>query len=100
MEQGESAGSGSGGADGDSARQEAVDNLTAAMARLRGAIDRLRQEVEANAQAEWVRAKPELRSTIGELEGMVDALSQRAKAALAGLGSRLNEERGEDKPQS
>jgi hypothetical protein len=77
-----------GGADQET--REVVDNLGAAMARLRAALDRLRHEVEANAQAEWVRTKPELRQTIAELEAMVDALAQRAKTALGDLGSRLD----------
>lgn len=85
-----------GGAPGESgggsqSRQEVIDNVTAAMARLRGAIERLREEVEANAQAEWVKAKPEIRHTIGELEGMVDALARRAKTTLTDIGSRLDD---------
>ena len=71
-------------------REEVFDNLTAALARLRAAADRLREEAEANAQAEWVRTKPELRQTIADLEAMVDALAQRAKSALGDLGSRLD----------
>jgi len=72
-------------------RQEIIDSVTAAMQRLRGAIAELRGEVEANAQTEWVRAKPELRSTIADLEAMVETLAQRAKSALSGLDARLDE---------
>jgi outer membrane murein-binding lipoprotein Lpp len=79
---------------GGSAGQEVIDDLGAAMARLRAAIDRLREEVEANAQTEWVRAKPELHSTIADLQAMVDTLAQRVKSALGDLGTRLE---GQDK---
>ena len=77
-------------------REEVFDNLTAATSRLRAAVDRLRDEVEANAQDEWVRTKPELRQTIADLEAMVEALAQRAKGALGDLGSRLNSSQGGD----
>ena len=80
-------------ASGDAGRDEVVNNLGAALARLRGAVDRLGAEVEANAAAEWVRAKPELRETITDLQGMVDTLAQRARAALGDLGSRLDDDR-------
>jgi hypothetical protein len=82
--------------DGEERRQEVIDNLAAAMARLRTAVDRLREEVEANAHAEWVRAKPELRQTIAELQTMIDALAQRAKGALGDLGTRLDGDRTRD----
>lgn len=88
-----------GGGEGPS-RQEIADHLAAAMARLRAAVDGMRDEVEANAQAEWVRAKPELRSTVNELEEKVDALAERAKAALADLGARIDGERKEGAPQN
>ena len=86
---GRSTGQANGGPDAN--RQAVLENLGAAMARLRAAIDRLGEEVEANAEAEWVRAKPELREGIDELQGMVDMLSQRAKAALGDLGARLDD---------
>ncbi len=71
--------------------QAVLENLGAALARLRAAVDRLGEEVEANAEAEWVRAKPELRQGIAELETMVDSLAQRAKAALGDLGAPLDD---------
>jgi hypothetical protein len=80
----------SGGSGGEKARDQVIDNLAAAMERLRAALQRLGDEVEANAQAEWVRAKPELRGTVTDLQRMVDALAERAKAALGELGSRLD----------
>ena len=94
------AGTGSQGADpgpgGGQSREEVLEKLTAAMTRLRAAVDRLKDEVEANAQDEWVRAKPELRQTIADLEAMVEALAQRAKGALGDLGSRLDGQQGGD----
>jgi outer membrane murein-binding lipoprotein Lpp len=75
---------------GEPTREEVVDNLAASMTRLRGAVDQLRGEVEINAQSEWVRAKPELRSILNDLESKVDTLSQRAKEALGDLGSKID----------
>ena len=91
---------GTNGAHDNPTRQEIIDGVATAMTRLRAAIDELRGEVEANAQTEWVRAKPELRSTIADLEGMVEALAQRAKSALASIDARLDpkEEQEEDRP--
>ena len=80
----------------DERRQEVVDNIAAAMARLRAAVDRLKEEVEANAHAEWVRTKPELRQTVVELQTMIDALAQRARGALGEVGARLDGDRTRD----
>lgn len=97
--QGESA-----GGPGEPSRQEVMDNLAQALAGLRAAVDRLRDEVEANAQAEWLRAKPEIRSTVAQLDGMVDNLAQRAKSTLADLNARLDgdpdNDRQQDSPRS
>ncbi len=79
----------------DPGREEIADNLAAALASLRAAVDGMRHEVEANAQAEWVRAKPELRGTLRELEEKVDALAERAKATLADLGARIDDTAGD-----
>jgi hypothetical protein len=78
------------GGGGEKARDQVIDNLAAAMERLRAAIERLGEEVEANAHTEWVRAKPELKSTVTDLQRMVDVLAERAKSALGELGSRLD----------
>ena len=80
----------------DPSGQAVLENLGAAMARLRAALDRVGEEVEANAQAEWVRAKPGLRQGISDLQTMVDELAQRAKAALGDLGARLDERSNRD----
>ena len=82
---------GSTGDEPDPNGQAVLENLGASVARLRTALDRLSDEVEANAEAEWVRAKPELRQGIDDLQTMVDQLSQRAKAALGDLGARLDD---------
>ena len=82
---------GSTGDEPDPNGQAVLENLGASVARLRTALDRLSEEVEANAEAEWVRAKPELRQGIDDLQTMVDQLSQRAKAALGDLGARLDD---------
>lgn len=79
------------GGSGEPTREQIIDNLAAAMERLRAAVTRLGEEVEANAHSEWVRAKPELKSTVSDLQRMVDVLAERAKAALGELGARLDE---------
>ena len=76
--------------------QAVLENLGAAMARLRAALDRVGEEVEANGQAEWVHAKPGLRQGISDLQTMVDELAQRAKAALGELGARLDDRGNRD----
>ena len=80
----------------DPGSQAVLENLGAAMARLRAALDRVGEEVEANAQAEWVHAKPGLRQGISDLQTMVDELAQRAKAALGELGARLDDRGNRD----
>ncbi len=77
------------GADG--RRQATFGNIDDAMARLQGAFDRLRDEVEASARDEWVRAKPELRQRIVDLQRLVDDLARRAKTALDDLGAKLGD---------
>lgn len=71
-------------------RDEIIDDLAAAMNRLRAAIEKVGEEIEANAHTEWDRAKPELRSTLSDLQRMVDVLAERAKTALGEMGSRLD----------
>ena len=71
--------------------------LTAALGHLREAVDRLRQEIEVNARDEWVRAKPELQSTLADLQRMIDAAAERAKAMLDDLGKRLDRDEKTDK---
>lgn len=80
-----------GGTGGDEARrQEVMDHLTAALDQLKTAIKDLGDEVEQNARAEWVRAKPELRANVSDLQGLVDTLAERAKAAIGDLSNRLD----------
>ena len=80
-----------GGASGDEARRdEVMDRLAAALDQVKSAIKDLGDEVEQNARAEWVRAKPELRTSVGDLQGLVDHLAERAKAAIGDLSSRLD----------
>ncbi len=81
-ESGNGAGAGGG-------RQEAFGNIDDAMGRLQVAFDRFREEIEASARDEWVRAKPELRLGIVELQTMIDDLARRARTALDDLGARL-----------
>ncbi len=76
--------------DGEPRREQIADDLSAALGNLREAVDRLRQEVEANAKEEWVRAKPELKTTLGDLQKMIDAAAERAKTLLGDLGNRLD----------
>jgi hypothetical protein len=71
---------------------QATADLTAALGHLRDAVDRLRQEIEVNAREEWVRAKPELKSTLADLQQMIDAAAERAKILLEDLGKRLDRE--------
>ncbi len=66
-------------------------NIDDAMARLQVAFDRLREEVEASARDEWVRAKPELRQGIVDLQRLVDDLARRARTALDDLGAKLGD---------
>ena len=88
----------SGGASGEQAprQDEATAELTAALGHLRDAVDRLRQEIEVNARDEWGRAKPELQSTLGDLQRMIDAAAERAKAVLDDLGKRLDRDEKAD----
>ena len=73
-----------------SRRDQATDDLHAALGHLRDAVDRLRSEIEMNAKDEWVRAKPELKTTLGDLQKMIDAAAERAKVVLGGLSDRLD----------
>ena len=75
-----------------------ADELTAALGQLREAIERLGSEIEANAREEWVRAKPELTKTLGDLQRMIDAAAERAKDLLSDLSSRID--RDDDAPKS
>lgn len=68
----------------------AFDNLGEAVARLRAAIERLSEEVEASAHTEWERAKPEVRQGIGELQTTVEELAMKARTALGDLSARLD----------
>jgi hypothetical protein len=70
-------------------------NLDAAMARLQAAVDRVAAEIEGGVRDEWVRAKPELRQRVADLQTVVDDLAQRAKTALGDLSARLDERKGE-----
>ncbi len=72
-------------------RQESFGNIDDAMARLQAAFEGLREEVEASARDEWVRAKPELRQGIVDLQGVVDDLARRAKTALDDLAAKLGD---------
>lgn len=71
-------------------REQAADDLHAALGHLRDAVDRLRTEIEVNAKDEWVRAKPELKTTLGDLQKMIDAAAERAKVVLGDLSNRLD----------
>lgn len=72
-------------------RQEhAAEDLHAALGHLRDAVDRLRHEIEVNAKDEWLRAKPELKTTLGDLQKMIDAAAERAKIVLGDLSHRLD----------
>ncbi len=72
-------------------RQETFGNIDDAMARLQAAFDRLREEVEASARDEWVRAKPQLRQGIVDLQRLVDDLARRVRIALDDLGAKLGD---------
>ncbi len=71
--------------------QAVFDNLGEAVARLRAAVERLGEEVEASARTEWTRAKPEMRQGISELQSMVDELAQKARTALSDVSARLDD---------
>ncbi len=87
--------SGSSGSEQEPRDQETAD-LTAALGKLREAVDRLRQEIEVNAREEWVRAKPELKTTVADLQGMIDAAADRAKVMLDDLGKRLDRDESKE----
>lgn len=70
--------------------EQVADDLAAALGRLREAVERLGREIEVNARGELNRARPELKKTLGDLQGMIDAAADRAKVALGDLGSRLD----------
>lgn len=70
--------------------EQVADDVTAALGRLREAVERLGREIEVNARGEVDRARPELKKTLGDLEGMIDAAAERAKVALGDLGNRLD----------
>lgn len=74
-----------------------AEDLTAALGHLREAIERLGAEIETNARAEWVRAKPEVRNTLSDLQRMIDAAAERAKDLLGELSSRIDRD-SEEKP--
>jgi hypothetical protein len=74
-----------------------ADELTAALGQLREAIERLGSEIEANAREEWVRAKPELKNTLADLQRMIDAAAERAKELLNDLSSRIDRDADEKK---
>lgn len=78
-------------------QDQATADLTAALGHLREAVDRLRQEIEVNAREEWVRAKPELKTTLADLQRMIDAAAERAKVMLDELSSRLDREGQSDR---
>lgn len=79
------------GADAGDRSRETFGNIDAAMGRLQAAFDRLRGEIETSARDEWVRAKPEMRQGIVDLQGVIDDLSRRAKTALDDLGAKLGD---------
>ena len=70
--------------------EQIADDVTAALGRLREAVERLGREIEVNARGELDRAKPELKKTLGDLQGMIDAAAERAKVTLGDLGNRLD----------
>ncbi len=70
--------------------EQVADDLHAALGHLRESVDRLRAEIETNAKDEWIRAKPELKTTLGDLQKMIDAAAERAKSVLGDLGNRLD----------
>ena len=81
----------SSGTSSDEPRHEQIaDDVTAALGRLREAVERLGREIEVNARGELDRAKPELKKTLGDLQGMIDAAAERAKVTLDDLGNRLD----------
>lgn len=77
------------GGNGAGQNKEAAE-LTAALGHLREAIERLGAEIETNAREEWVRAKPEVTKTLGDLQRMIDAAAERAKDLLGDLSSRID----------
>ena len=74
----------------DAGQSKEADELNAALGSLRDAIERLGAEIETSAREEWVRAKPEVMKTLGDLQRMVDAAAERAKELLEDLSNRID----------
>lgn len=79
----------------DAGQSKEADELNAALGSLRDAIERLGSEVETSAREEWVRAKPEVMKTLGDLQRMVDAAAERAKELLEDLSNRIDRDASE-----
>lgn len=79
----------------DAGQSKEADELNAALGSLRDAIERLGAEIETSAREEWVRAKPEVMKTLGDLQRMVDAAAERAKELLEDLSNRIDRDAGE-----
>jgi hypothetical protein len=80
----------------DAGQSKEADELNAALGSLRDAIERLGAEIETSAREEWVRAKPEVMKTLGDLQRMVDAAAERAKELLEDLSNRIDRDAGEN----
>lgn len=79
----------------DAGQSKEADELNAALGSLRDAIERLGAEIETSAREEWVRAKPEVMKTLGDLQRMVDAAAERAKELLEDLSNRIDRDASE-----
>ena len=79
-----------------------AEDVQQAVNRLRTELTRLSGEIERTATAQFEQRKPELRSSMDDLEAAIDALATKAKGFLGDLKTRLDDagteaaERGEE----
>jgi uncharacterized protein YukE len=75
----------------DSEEPRAREELDEAIGRLRAELTRIGAEIERTASEQFEQRKPELRSSVNDLEAAIDTLATRAKGFLGELRSRLDD---------
>ena len=76
-----------------------AEDVSQAIARIRGELGRLSGEIERTAAEQFEQRKPDLRASMDELESAIETLATRAKGFIGDLKAKLDET-GTEAPRS